>query len=200
MEGAPFPVRVVVLFTSMTSDKLIRVNQERLEQLFYVKNVPTTTFDASESANKALREALFAVSGLKAVYPQVFVEREPGVYDFVGDYKAVHTINEHDDITGAFDRAFAVLPAYAATLSPDRLAWLATRTAEVEALHKKWEQLTSSGGEAYWFCRGTGESSWVDPRAAIGPGSSWIPQTEQGSGRRYFYNFKTGKSAWKLPS
>lgn len=193
-------LQVFILYTSVTSDKLIRANQERLLNLFFVRKIPVKEIDASDASNKTLREALFAISRQRAVYPQVFVEHENGTYGFVGNFKDIHTMNEHNDITGAFEYTFSsICPAYAATLTDERKMWLSKRSAELDALRKKWEEHVSKAGEPYWFCRATGESSWVDPRAAVGPGAEWIPQTQQETGKRFFYNFKTGKSAWRLP-
>jgi hypothetical protein len=191
--------RVVMLFTSVTSDRIIRSNQERLEQLYVVRGVPFSTVDASEPENKALREALFAVSGFKAVYPQTFLQGSPaGDYRFVGDFKSVHTMNEHNEHTGAFDRAFTDVPAYGAGLSAERKAWLVKRGAELARNALQWKKCISSQGEGFWFARSTGESSWVDPSEGVGPEHVWIPQTDS-KGRGYFYHRRTGKAAWTIP-
>jgi hypothetical protein len=191
--------RVVMLFTSMTSDRLIRVNQERLLQLYSVRGVPVTTVDASEPEHKALREALFAVSGLKAVYPQTYLQASPGgSYHFVGDFKTLHTMNEHNEHTGAFDRAFVDVPAYSDCLGAERKAWLVKRGAQLAQNALQWEKCTTKGGEDYWFSKRTGESSWVNPSEGTGEDGVWIPQTDS-KGRGFFYNRRTGKSAWTLP-
>ncbi len=51
-----------------------------------------------------------------------------------------------------------------------------------------WERCVSSKGDVYWFHRGTGESSWVDPtRGAADAASLWLKQTDS-KGRTYYYN------------
>lgn len=201
-------LQVVMLFTSVTSDKLIRVNQERLEQLFYVRGLPLKQVDAADADNKALREALFAISGLKSVYPQVFFENTDGSFSFVGDFKRIHTINEHNDHDASFDKTFMCVTAYAAVMGPERMAWLETLPAVVptaasatspkESAEPTWERCTSKVGDEYWFCRRTGESSWVDPSLGMGPGGVWVPQIDK-KGRTFYYNRKTGKSSWTVP-
>ena len=64
---------VVYLFTSASGDKVVKAHQEALEQLFYVKGLSYEPVDAVDVANREARNALFAVSGLRAQYPQVFL-------------------------------------------------------------------------------------------------------------------------------
>ena len=201
------PAQVLVLYTSVTSDKLVRVAQERLERLLYVRGVPATLLDAADAANKPAREALFAVSGLRAVYPQVFLALPPaagGGHAFVGDWKAVHAMNEHNEQTGAFDAAFRPVPAFAARLPPARAAWLDRRREELARLAAAWAVHTSRAGDAYYWNAGTGESAWVDPRGGVGPGGQWVSvesseEDAAGNLRSYWYNWRTGKSTWRVP-
>lgn len=81
-----------------------------------------------------------------------------------------------------------------------------------------WERCVSSRGDTYYFKRSTGESSWICPlvpveRAqAVGAAEAarltsprkaplellWLPMTDS-RGRTYYYNRRTGQSAWKVP-
>ncbi len=54
-----------------------------------------TTIDGAQDANHDLRGKLWAVSGKRAVYPQLFIE-EGGNYTFVGDFEAVSALVEND--------------------------------------------------------------------------------------------------------
>lgn len=194
-----------MLYTSVTSDKLVRAAQERLERLLYVRGVPATLLDAADAANKPAREALFAVSGLRAVYPQVFLvapDADGGARTFVGDWKAVHAMNEHNEQTGAFDAAFRPVRAFAARLPAERVAFLDRRREELARLAAAWSVQTSRSGATYFWNASTGESAWVDPRSGVGPGGHWLSVESsevdaQGTPRSYWYNWKTGKSTWK---
>jgi hypothetical protein len=50
----------------------------------------------------------------------------------------------------------------------------------------------------FWWNAATKEASWVDPSAAVA--DEWIPQVDTARNRTYYYNRRTGQSAWKLPA
>jgi hypothetical protein len=80
-----------------------------------VKGIPYTLLDGADGVNKDVRNALFAVSGKRAQYPQAFIVRGGPVGsadatpEFVGDWEAIHGMNERDADDGSFDTAFAAV-------------------------------------------------------------------------------------------
>jgi hypothetical protein len=115
--------------------------------------------------------------------------------------------------------ADAAPAAPAADAAPAAAAAADAAPAPAPAKVLGWERCTSSRGETYFFKRSTGESSWVDPllpiAAAVAAGAAapalltsprkaplelvWLPMTDS-KGRRYYYNRKTGVSAWSVPA
>ncbi|CAN0440439.1 unnamed protein product, partial [Discosporangium mesarthrocarpum] len=55
--------------------------------------VPFVELDGSDGATHQLRNRLWAVSGHRGKYPQVFIERD-GKQEFVGLWSDVETLNE----------------------------------------------------------------------------------------------------------
>jgi hypothetical protein len=53
--------------------------------------------DGAQADQRELRNALFACSGKKAVYPQLFAVKD-GAHSYVGDYAALHSANEQDTL------------------------------------------------------------------------------------------------------
>jgi len=71
------------------------------------------------------------------------------------------------------------------------------------AVGQEWMQLLdSSSGLLYYFCKATGESSWVLPESAKRDKpavvSEWTQVADPQTGALFFYNLKTGESKWTL--
>ena len=97
---------VVYLFASANGDKVVKAHQEALEQLFYIKGLSYEPVDAVDPANREARAALFAVSGLRAQYPQVFLRHADGRHTFLGQFEAVQRLNERDELTHDWRETF----------------------------------------------------------------------------------------------
>ena len=97
----------IYLFTSVSGDKVVKANQDALEQLFYIRGLIYEPVDAVDPANKELRTDLFSVSGLRAQYPQVFIRCRDGSCRFIGQYEEIQRLNERDELTYDWQDMFA---------------------------------------------------------------------------------------------
>ena len=100
------PPTQVYLYTSASGDKVVKSHQEQLEQLFYIRGLAYEPVDATDPANREARNALFAVSGLRAQYPQVFLRHADGRHTFLGQFEAVQRLNERDELTHDWRETF----------------------------------------------------------------------------------------------
>jgi hypothetical protein len=71
--------------------------------------VPYSLLDATQEANRDLRNALFGISGKRAVYPQIFLKAPggSGTFTFVGLYEEVQELADDDARSGGFTARFA---------------------------------------------------------------------------------------------
>jgi hypothetical protein len=97
----------IYLFTSVSGDKVVKANQDALEQLFYIRGLVYEPVDAVDPVNKELRTDLFSVSGLRAQYPQVFIKGRDGSCRFIGQYEEIQRLNERDELTYDWQDMFA---------------------------------------------------------------------------------------------
>lgn len=90
-----------MLTTSVSSDQSVPGKQRKLADIFEAKGVRFKELDCSLEENREERNRLWGISGKRAVYPQVFIGDT-----FVGDYDAILEMNEADEDTEAFTKAF----------------------------------------------------------------------------------------------
>lgn len=57
--------------------------------------------DGADEAQKELRNELFSISGIRGKYPQVFLTNKTDKTEFVGDFAAIQTLVENNDVTVA---------------------------------------------------------------------------------------------------
>jgi len=81
----PQQKRLTVLITKLGRN----YNQERALMLLETSKVPYELVDGADLANKNLRNKLFAISGLRAVYPLFFIGEE-----FLGDFDTIQGIHD----------------------------------------------------------------------------------------------------------
>mmetsp|Transcript_22216 Transcript_22216/g.52264 ORF Transcript_22216/g.52264 Transcript_22216/m.52264 type:complete len:105 (-) Transcript_22216:40-354(-) len=91
----------LVLTTSVSSSMEVPAKQRRLLDLFTAKGVRYKEMDCSLEENREERSRLWGISGKRAVYPQVFIGDK-----FIGDGDAIFEMNEIDEETEAFEKAF----------------------------------------------------------------------------------------------
>ena len=64
----------------------LSLTQTSLRNMFKAKGLRSIVeVDGVEPTNTPLRNELFAVSGKRGVYPQVFIKSTAGAYEFVGE-------------------------------------------------------------------------------------------------------------------
>ena len=88
---------VVLLVTSMPSTSVIDGAQNFLRNIFRGKKIPVEEIDGLKPENKEARSELFACSGLRGQYPQVFT-RAGGALAFVGDFEKIQSLNDCEDL------------------------------------------------------------------------------------------------------
>lgn len=96
---------VVLLYASVSADASAKGKTDEIRDLFEKRGVPIALLDGAYDPNRELRSKLFNISGARAKYPQVFIQRGED-YTFVGLYDEIHDMNETNQETGAFDRVF----------------------------------------------------------------------------------------------
>lgn len=89
----------------MCGNAQYKSEQESLLQLLRARGLEPELVDGADPVNKDLRSAMFACSGRRAVYPQVF--RRPRAsttptegLEFVGGYAEIFMANENEDVDG----------------------------------------------------------------------------------------------------
>lgn len=99
-------MQALVLTTSVSSDQAVPGKQRKLADTLEAKGVRFKELDCSLEENREERNRLWGISGKRAVYPQVFIGDT-----FIGDYEAIMELNEADEDTEAFTKAFdAAMP------------------------------------------------------------------------------------------
>lgn len=113
---APRPAtQVVILYASVSADHVAKGRTDDLQRLFDTKGVPYSLLDGTQDANRELRNALFAVSGKRAVYPQAFLKAPPPAaggapsFTFAGLAEEIQELADEDARTGGFAARFGAL-------------------------------------------------------------------------------------------
>ena len=66
-------MEVIVLFSSVSGDMATKSRLDSVLQLFSAKGITAVEVDAAVSENRDRRETLFKLSGVRGVFPQVFL-------------------------------------------------------------------------------------------------------------------------------
>jgi hypothetical protein len=54
--------------------------------------------DGADETQKELRNELFSISGTRGKYPQIFLTNKTDKTEFVGDFAAIQTLVENNDV------------------------------------------------------------------------------------------------------
>ncbi|KAI9907423.1 hypothetical protein PsorP6_004405 [Peronosclerospora sorghi] len=94
------PVKTcVVLTSSMVSITEQKSDISHLKQLLDGKKIPYTEVDCSLEENRETRNRYFQISGIRANYPQVFLQDPEGKdIEYIGSFKEIQELNEMNDI------------------------------------------------------------------------------------------------------
>lgn len=87
------------------ANPVMKSAQESLIQLLDARRVVYTSIDCTLPENRELRASGWAISGLRAVYPQVFTRDASGTLAFVGDWDTINSLNESNDDLHGLDAA-----------------------------------------------------------------------------------------------
>jgi hypothetical protein len=87
----------VMLFSGMASDQIQTVNARRLDSALNGKKIVHEKIDGSNPDVKDIRDKLFAVSGHRGKYPQLFI-KDGENYEFVGLWEEVEGLLDCDDL------------------------------------------------------------------------------------------------------
>jgi short subunit dehydrogenase-like uncharacterized protein len=85
--------KLVCLISGQSIDRDVGLKQEKSLRIFTDKSIAYETIDGADPTNKKLRGKLFAISGLRATYPQFFLLKN-NEYTFIGDWEKLETCNE----------------------------------------------------------------------------------------------------------
>lgn len=113
--------QVVILYASVSSDTRHKADTDELTALLEAKGVPYVLLDGASPEAREVRSCMFALSSLRAVYPQLFLRRcAPDVsaklvvaptadehFEFLGDWPAIHRANEAQAVSGDFETLFS---------------------------------------------------------------------------------------------
>lgn len=210
--------QALVLYASVSGNPQHKEHQDRLQALLNSHGVAFTLVDGTVTENKDLRtqcvalggwvvrpgrasadtsssgvrlRRMFALSGKKAVYPQVFLERlddgSHATLEFVCDFDMFHSWNENEAEDRTVTRAFA-------RVTGKDVGSRASSTPELAA--GLWQENTSETGEKYYLNLSTGETTWTRP-LELG-GSDWSRFVTD-EGKPYFHNRRTNECVWEKP-
>lgn len=98
----------VFLYTSVPKDVTTEMAQRAMLDVLMARGVRVVRVDGADAANKDVRAALWAVSGRRAVYPQLFVRAaDGGAHEFVGDSEAFTMLVENNEARKGLDALVA---------------------------------------------------------------------------------------------
>ncbi|GAB5036494.1 Hypothetical protein NocV09_04000480 [Nannochloropsis oceanica] len=96
--------KVLLLYSSLTSDAVQEQGQRRAHALLTAKGIEFTEIDGADPRNIEKRNELFRL-GRKARYPQIYIERSDGKINYVGGWEEVEAMNECCDMPKEILRA-----------------------------------------------------------------------------------------------
>ncbi|KAG7358495.1 MULE transposase domain containing protein [Nitzschia inconspicua] len=88
--------KIIVLVSKLSGNMQQRTNQDRAISMLKgrVSDDRLEEVDGSNPANKDRRNALFTISGIRAHYPQFFLQKSDSDITFLGDYDWIDSMNE----------------------------------------------------------------------------------------------------------
>ena len=106
--------------------------------------LPQTVFqiDGAEPENKEIRTKLFAISGLRAKYPQCFINNN-GTYEFIGQWEAIETLEECDSLPADILASHPEIKTFTRVFFKERSSkevTIAMEKARVAQIAKKMEE------------------------------------------------------------
>ena len=94
-----------MFITGTPSTSQISNAQRQLLQLLEIYKIRVDVVDCAEPSNRDARNEAWALSGKRAVYPQLFTRAPGGALAFVGDWDAVQALSESNEELKGLDAA-----------------------------------------------------------------------------------------------
>lgn len=88
----------VFLYSGLSTDQIQIVNTRRLETALEGKRVVYEKIDGARAESKDIRDQLFAVSGQRGKYPQLFIKNEDESYTFLGLWEEIESLLDCDEL------------------------------------------------------------------------------------------------------
>ena len=90
--------KILILTTTLTGNPIQEANQRNLRTKLQGKGFAFDELDGMEPSNHDVRTELFELSGIKGKFPQIFIVRNDGKKEFVGDYEKFESLLELDEL------------------------------------------------------------------------------------------------------
>lgn len=100
---AAAPGTALVLLSSQPSTVSIEGAQRAMLDVLEGRRITLIKLDGARPENKDARAALWAVSGKRAVYPQLFLRLRNGEHEFLADAEAFSGLVECNELDGRLD-------------------------------------------------------------------------------------------------
>ncbi|ETW04834.1 hypothetical protein H310_03958 [Aphanomyces invadans] len=95
--------KCIVLISRQSFSAENKSNSASLDAIFNAKKIKRVEIDGSAEENTQLRNDLFAISGVRGTYPQVFFQVEGSDKpEFVGLFDTIQEMNEMNDLPADF--------------------------------------------------------------------------------------------------
>lgn len=113
-KGSPAKKSKVVVLHSSTE---WNTNTNKMVDIFARKKFNVVMVDGTLPESKELRDVLFLVSGARGKYPQCFLSRSRGHFEFVGTWDAIGDLLENESLPEKFLREHPEINTFSSTFS-----------------------------------------------------------------------------------
>jgi hypothetical protein len=113
-KGSPAKKSKVVVLHSSTE---WNTHTNKMVDLFAAKKFNVVMVDGTVPESKDIRDVLFLVSGLRGKYPQCFLSRSRGHFEFVGTWDAIGDLLENESLPDKFLREHPEIRTFSTTFT-----------------------------------------------------------------------------------
>ena len=197
--------QVVILYASVSADHIAKGRTEDLQRLLSTKGVPFSLLDATQDVNRDLRNALFAVSGKRAVYPQVFLKAvasadQPPSFTFAGLAEEIQELADEDAKVGGFTARFGALMKKTGGGSSPAVTHVDAGNVGVSAEQTRAGTSAPATVVAAVAAPAAAVLPPSQPAPLLAPGRTWTRHVDRRSGDPYWWCAATRESSWVDPT